>query len=259
MISLLSPAKTLDFESEAPTDEHTDLLFAEKAGYLAGKLAKMSPAKLRTMMDISDDLAQLNAQRYSQWTLPVDARTGRPAIFAFQGDVYQGLNAHGFSKADLAYAQNHLRMLSGLYGVLRPLDLMLPYRLEMGTAWQITPKTKNLYAFWKKAVTDQLKSDMEAAGTGTVLNLASQEYAKVVDFKKLSALTVAPAFKEERNGRFQMISFFAKKARGLMAAWVIKNRIDRVEGLRDFDAEGYALNERLSNTTNNEWVFTRKS
>lgn len=259
MISLLSPAKTLDFETAAPTSVHSELLFADQAAYLAGKLARMSPAKLRQMMDISEDLAQRNAKRYSDWALPIDEEVGRPAIFAFQGDVYQGLSARDFSKGDLDYAQQHLRILSGLYGVLRPLDLILPYRLEMGTTWQITPKNKNLYAFWKETVTDHLRADLDAAGADTVLNLASQEYAKVVDFKKLGARVVAPAFKEERNGRFQMISFFAKKARGLMAAWAVRNRIDRVDALRDFDAEGYALNERLSNTTNNEWVFTRKS
>lgn len=259
MITLLSPAKTLDFETPAATKRSEDLIFAEKAEYLAKKLAKFKPVKLRKMMDISADLAALNAGRYANWALPADQHGGKQAMYAFKGDVYQGLEADGFSEKEVAYAQDHIRILSGLYGVLRPLDLMLPYRLEMGTSWQITPKTKSLYAFWKKDVTARIAEDLKASGSEVVLNLASQEYAKVVDFKALNVDVIAPEFREEKGDKFQMISFFAKKARGLMASYVVKNRVEKPEQLKEFDLEGYAFNERLSNISANQWVYTRKT
>lgn len=259
MIILLSPAKTLDYETPVKTDKASDLLFPEKAETLARKLAQMSPGKLRKLMDISEDLAELNADRYAQWDLSAVKDEGRQAVLAFKGDVYLGLEAASFTDEMLDRAQQRLRILSGLYGVLRPLDLMLPYRLEMGTSWEITPKNKNLYAFWKKDVTAGLTQDMEDADTEFILNLASVEYAKAVDFKKTGAKVIAPKFKEERGGRFQMISFFAKKARGLMAAFVLENDVQSPEGLKNFDREGYAFNERLSDTNKDEWVFTRKS
>lgn len=259
MIVLLSPAKTLDYETPVKTALQSDLLFPDKAGYLAKKLARMSPGKLRKMMDISEDLAQLNADRYARWDLSRIDEDGRQAVLAFKGDVYQGLAAENFTDKVLERAQERLRILSGLYGVLRPLDLMLPYRLEMGTSWEITPKTKSLYAFWKKEVTARLTQDLKAFDTNIILNLASVEYAKAADFKKTGAKVIAPKFKEERGGRFQMISFFAKKARGLMAAFVLENEVHSPEGLKNFDREGYAFNERLSDINKDEWVFTRKS
>ncbi len=259
MTILVSPAKTLDFETPAPLSASTELLFADKAAYLAAKLAKMSPGKLRSMMDISEDLAQLNASRYRQWSLDSLPENGKQAIYAFQGDVYQGLKAEEFDPTDLEWAQEHVRILSGLYGVLRPTDMMLPYRLEMGTTWQITPKTKNLYAYWQKSIATFLMEDMAKNCSKVLLNLASQEYAKAADLKKVKAEVVAPEFREERNGRFQMISFFAKKARGLMAAYVVKNQIVHQDDLKAFDSEGYAFNERLSNLKLNKWVYTRNS
>lgn len=259
MITLLSPAKTLDFESPAATPRSTDLIFAEKAEYLAGKLAKFKPARLRKMMDISEDLAVLNAERYAKWSLPVSNGDGKQAMYAFKGDVYQGLEPENFTDQDVAFAQERIRILSGLYGVLRPLDVMLPYRLEMGTSWAITPKTKGLYAYWKKDVTARIADDLKAANSEVILNLASQEYAKAVDFKSLNAKVIAPVFKEERGDKFQMISFFAKKARGMMAAYVVTNRVKHPEQLKNFDHEGYAFNERLSDINANEWVYTRKS
>ncbi|MFN2423361.1 MAG: peroxide stress protein YaaA [Cryomorphaceae bacterium] len=259
MITLLSPAKTLDFESPAATKRSEDLIFADKAEYLAKKLAKFKPAKLRKMMDISEDLANLNTERYAKWALPVDEHGGKQAMYAFKGDVYQGLEAEQFSEKEVAFAQDHVRILSGLYGVLRPLDLMLPYRLEMGTSWQITPKTKNLYAFWKKDVTKRIAEDVKSSGSEVLLNLASQEYAKAVNFKALGVDVIAPEFREERGDKFQMISFFAKKARGLMAAYVVKNQVEKPEQLKNFDLEGYAFNERLSDISANKWVYTRKT
>ncbi len=259
MITLLSPAKTLDFETPLPVQKHTDLLFAEKADYLAKKLAKWKVNDFMKSMDISESLAVLNFERYQTWQMPVSTEHGRAAIFAFKGDVYQGLDAYQMNHNDVEFAQAHIRILSGLYGVLRPLDLIAPYRLEMGTSWTITPKTPGLYAFWRKELTRQLNSDVEASGSRFILNLASQEYAKAVDFKSLGIRVIAPEFKEEKEGRFQMISFFAKKARGLMAAYVIRERINDFDGLHNFSAEGYAFNERLSNLEKDKWVFTRKS
>jgi hypothetical protein len=168
------------------------------------------------------------------------------------------MQAENFSKEDMRFAQEHLRILSGLYGLLRPLDLMQAYRLEMGTSWSITPKTKSLYDYWKKKLTAQLKMDLKSTNSAFVLNLASQEYSKAVDLKSLKIPVVAPEFKEEREGEFKMISFFAKKARGMMAAYAVKNRIQNPEELLGFDAEGYGFNARLSDRSKNKWVFTRK-
>ncbi len=162
------------------------------------------------------------------------------------------------SNDEMDYAQDHLRILSGLYGVLRPLDSIQPYRLEMGTSWSITPKKNSLYKYWKSTVTDRLKDDIETVDAKFVLNLASQEYAKVLDFKRLDLPIIAPDFKEERGDKFQMISFFAKKARGLMARYAIQNKVTTPEELKGFDYEGYHFNESLSDLSNNKWVFTRK-
>jgi cytoplasmic iron level regulating protein YaaA (DUF328/UPF0246 family) len=259
MLILLSPAKTLDYEQPAPVKEHSDLLFPDEAAYLAGKLKKMSPSKLKGMMDISENLAQLNAERYQSWSLPFREGHAKQALFAFQGDVYIGLQADNLSDDDVAFAQNHVRILSGLYGVLRPLDLMLPYRLEMGTDWAVTPKTKNLYSFWKKKLTAELKEELKSMEHPFVVNLASQEYAKAIDLKGLGARVITPEFKEELGGTYKMISFFAKKARGMMTAYAIKHRISDPEDLKGFDLEGYEFNDRLSDNSKYKWVFTRKS
>jgi len=210
------------------------------------------------MMSISDDLAQLNAERYAQWSLPFTNDNSKQAVYSFNGDVYQGLEADSLAEADIKYAQDHLRILSGLYGILRPLDSIQPYRLEMGTSWAITPKKNSLYKYWKPALTEKLKADIEEVSAEFILNLASQEYAKAVDFKKMNIPVISPDFKEERGDKFQMISFFAKKARGLMAKYAIENRVTKPEELKGFDLEGYHFNELLSDLSNNKWVFTRK-
>ncbi len=209
------------------------------------------------MMSISDDLARLNAERFAQWSWPFDMENSKQAVYSFNGDVYQGLDAAKLSEEEMDYAQGHLRILSGLYGILRPLDSIQPYRLEMGTSWTITPAKNSLYKYWKSTVTDQLKADIEAVDAKFILNLASQEYAKVVDFKSLGLPIVTPDFKEERGDKFQMISFFAKKARGLMARYAIENKISTTEELMGFDYEGYHFNESLSDLSKNKWVFTR--
>jgi len=257
MIILLSPAKSLDFDSPPPIGRSENLLFSEEADYLAGKLKKFSAKKLRSMMDISEKLAQLNAERYAHWSLPFSEGESKQAAFAFTGDVYQGLEAQTMNEADLLFAQEHLRILSGLYGILRPLDGMLPYRLEMGTDWAITPKKNSLYKFWKAKLTKRLKQDIAETKSSFLLNLASAEYSKAVDLKKLGIPVISPEFKEDRGDRFQMISFFAKKARGLMARYALENRITDPEMLKGFDLEGYHFNDGLSNTKKNKWVFTR--
>jgi cytoplasmic iron level regulating protein YaaA (DUF328/UPF0246 family) len=258
MIALISPAKSLDFESVPPYEKRSDLIFAKEAEYLANKLKKFSAKKLKTMMSISDDLAQLNATRFAHWNFPFTDENSKQAVYSFNGDVYQGLDAAMLSNDEMDYAQDHLRILSGLYGVLRPLDSIQPYRLEMGTSWSITPKKNSLYKYWKSTVTDRLKDDIETVDAKFVLNLASQEYAKVLDFKRLDLPIIAPDFKEERGDKFQMISFFAKKARGLMARYAIQNKVTTPEELKGFDYEGYHFNESLSDLSNNKWVFTRK-
>lgn len=257
MIVLISPAKSLDFESDAPTSKHSQILFEDKAEYLAKKLKTFGTRKLKSMMNISDNLASLNVERYQAMSFPQVKKNSKQAIFAFTGDVYQGLEPSDFSDGDLGFAQDHLRILSGLYGILRPLDLIQPYRLEMGTSWKITQSKKNLYDFWKKPLTERLKAD--AKNSKFILNLASQEYAKSVDLKSVGLPIIAPEFKEEKGDKFQMISFFAKKARGLMTAFAIKNRITDPKQLLKFDYEGYGFNERLSDLDKNKWVYTRKS
>ncbi len=259
MLILLSPAKTLDFEQPAPIEKATELLFEKQASTLASKMKKFKPARLKKMMDISENLAQLNVERYQTWSLPFSKENAKQALYAFKGDVYIGLEAEKFSAADVNFAQDHLRILSGLYGLLRPLDLMQPYRLEMGTDWAVTPKIKSLYAFWKTKLTSHLKDELEGMKSPFILNLASQEYAKAVDLKKLGVQVIAPEFKEERGDKFQMISFFAKKARGMMTAYAINNRISDPEDLKGFDLDGYGFNERLSDNSKYKWVFTRKT
>jgi hypothetical protein len=257
MIAFLSPAKSLDFETPSPLDKSTELLFPDEAEYLAKKLRKFSVRKLKSLMDISEDLAQLNAERYAEWSLGNSDGSTKQAIFAFTGDVYQGLDATTMSPEALDYAEDHLRILSGLYGMLRPFDRIHPYRLEMGTDWAITPKKNNLYKYWKDRLTGHVLKEVDELGATFILNLASVEYAKAVDLKKTGIPVIAPKFMEDRDGRFQMISFFAKKARGMMARFALENRITEYEDLRAFDEGGYHFNESLSDISKNKWVFTR--
>ncbi len=257
MIILVSPAKSLDFESQSPFNGSSEIQFAEEAAYLSNKLKKFSPRKLKSLMNISADLANLNSERYGKWKFPFSEDTTKQSVFAFTGDVYQGLEAGTLSEEELNYAQDHLRILSGLYGVLRPLDQIMPYRLEMGTKWAVTPKKKNLYTYWDNKIHNSLKEDLEGSGSQWILNLASAEYAKAAKLKAFDVQVVSPDFLEERDGKFQMISFFAKKARGLMTRFAIQNKIENVDDLMAFDLEGYHFNRSLSNTDQNKWVFTR--
>ncbi|QTN37907.1 peroxide stress protein YaaA [Cryomorphaceae bacterium] len=257
MLILISPAKTLDYDTPVWTEKHSEPRLMESAQKLAGRLKKKSAGQLGKLMNLSKDLSVLNAERYSNWQYPFDPEQTRQAIFAFKGDVYLGLDVHEhFEEEDLEYAQNHLRILSGLYGVLRPLDNMMPYRLEMGTKLKVG-RPNNLYEFWGESIARLLQEDLEAQGDQIIVNLASQEYWKGANKKSLNATVITPEFKDWKNGQFKMLSFFAKKARGMMTRYLLTERIDTMEGLKAFNLDGYSYNEELSSDLSP--VFTRKA
>lgn len=245
MLFLLSPAKTLDYASPLPELPHTLPAFADDAARLIEVLRRKSPRELATLMDISDPLAALNATRYQAWTRKFTERNARQAVLAFDGDVYDGLQARQLGMADLEWAQQHLRILSGLYGVLRPLDWMQPYRLEMGTALQVG-EAANLYRYWGSRIAEHLNAVLAEDKTPVVVSLASQEYAKSVDRKALKARMIDCVFEEWRPGGWKVISFSAKKARGLMARYAITRRVETPRKLENFDLDGYALDPAAS-------------
>lgn len=247
MIIVLSPAKTLDYESPLATKKHTDPLFPDRVAELVDIMAAKSPADLRSLMGISDSLAELNFERYQDWEPTFTTENARPAILAFKGDVYGGLSVEEFDARDFNYAQNHLRILSGLYGVLRPLDLMQPYRLEMGSKLA-NPAGKDLYSYWGHTITDRLNEDLENARPKALVNLASQEYFGAVDTDKLDARVVTPVFRDFKNDEYKVISFFAKRARGVMASWLLRNRVDTLKGITEFDGDGYRYSPEDSTT-----------
>jgi cytoplasmic iron level regulating protein YaaA (DUF328/UPF0246 family) len=248
MLILLSPAKTLDFESEPTIDTRTTPEFLDEAAELVDGLKSKTQKQLSALMGISDDLAELNAQRYQDWdaSLPKDA--SKQSVLAFKGDVYQGLEADQMTGKQLEYAQDHLRILSGLYGVLRPLDAMLPYRLEMGTKLK-TKHGKDLYEFWDAKITESVASQLKATNSKYLLNLASNEYFRSVHAKQLGVPVISPVFKDWKNGQYKMISFFAKVARGTMASWVIRNKARTPKKLIQFDGDGYRYDEESSTET----------
>jgi len=247
LIIVLSPAKTLDYESPLVTKKHTDPLFPDRVAELVGIMAAKSPADLRSLMGISDSLAELNFERYQDWEPSFTTENARPAILAFKGDVYHGLGVEEFDARDLNYAQNHLRILSGLYGVLRPLDLMQPYRLEMGSRLT-NPAGKDLYSYWGDTITERLNEDLENARPKALINLASQEYFGAVNTDKLDARVITPTFKDFKNDEYKVISFFAKRARGVMASWLLRNRVDTLRGITEFDGDGYRYSPEDSTT-----------
>lgn len=256
MILVISPAKTLDFESNPITQEYTLPESLDRSEKLIKKLRSLSRKKLGELMSISKDLSNLNYQRYIDWTPEFNPDMAKIAVQAFKGDVYVGLDVQSYTPEDLDFAQVHLRILSGLHGVLRPLDLIKPYRLEMGTRLPVARK-KNLYEFWSEEVTARLNTQFEETGNEVLLNLASDEYFNVIDTKKLSVPVIKPVFKEFKNGAYKVISFLAKKARGTMSSYVIKNRIQDAEEIKSFTEDGYAFQNELSTPT--EWVFTRNN
>ncbi len=255
MLILVSPAKTLDFETQPPVEQNTQPRFLDDSQVLIKQLRRLSAPKVGKLMNISDDLAKLNATRFKSWQLPLEPGDAKQSLFAFRGDVYTGIDADSMKKRDVQFAQKHLRILSGLYGVLRPLDLMLPYRLEMGTKLE-NKRGKNLYQFWGDNLTESLNEELATLKSPLVFNLASNEYFKAVNPKKLKAQLISPVFKDRKNGEYKLISFFAKKARGMMARYIIDNRIKDIECIKDFDTGGYRYSKKLS--TLHEPVFTRE-
>lgn len=254
MLIVISPAKKLDFESRLPPLKTTQPRFLDDSAELIDQARTLSSWDIASLMKVSARIALLNAERFEQWSTPFTNDNARPAAYAFKGDTYKGLNIEQFGEDASRAAQSRLRILSGLYGVLRPLDLMQPYRLEMGTKLG-TKRGKNLYEFWGDSITDQLREDMAAADTDVLLNLASKEYFNSVRPKQLPGPVIEPAFEDEKSGRYKIISFHAKRARGRMAAWVIKNGIDTPEALKQFREDGYRYHAESS--TNVKPVFRR--
>lgn len=253
MLIVLSPAKSLDLETPSTTKEHTTPEFIPRAAELIEVLRTYSPGQVAELMDLSDSLAMLNVARYAHWS--EDHAEARQAIMSFNGDVYAGLDARTLCTREIEYAQRHLRILSGLYGLLRPLDRMHPYRLEMGTRLK-NPRGSNLYAFWGESITAALNAQLAQTQATALVNLASEEYFKSVKPTLLDAPVITPVFEDWKNGKYKIISFFAKRARGLMARYAAQNGVSDAEQLKDFDVDGYAFEAAASNAST--WVFRRK-
>jgi cytoplasmic iron level regulating protein YaaA (DUF328/UPF0246 family) len=252
MLMVVSPAKTLDYETELPINEFTQPEMLGESQQLIDQLKKLTPIDVASLMKLSDKLADLNVNRFAHWKQPFNVNNARPAIYAFKGDVYTGLDAYSFNKKEMAFSQKHLRILSGLYGLLKPLDLIQPYRLEMGIKFA-NKEGDNLYDFWGDKITNKLNENLK---TGEViLNLASNEYFKSVKTTSLKGEVITPVFKDQKNGQYKIISFYAKKARGMMVQYVVKNKINDVEAIKQFDVAGYRFSELQSKDS--DWVFLR--
>ncbi len=254
MLMVISPAKTLDFETPAKTKVSTQPDFLDQSQQLIDELRELSPSDISGLMGISEKLGDLNFDRFLNWHTPFDADNAKQAVLAFKGDVYTGLDAESFNSKEFKFAQKHLRILSGLYGLLRPLDYIQPYRLEMGTKFA-NEGGDNLYQFWGEQITDAMNAQLKKSKSDVLLNLASNEYFKSIQQKSINADIITPVFKDLKNGKYKIISFYAKKARGLMSAYVIKNQLTDVEDIKQFDTDGYRYNASMSSAR--EWVFTR--
>lgn len=254
MLMVISPAKTLDYDSPLATETWSQPEFLDDACELVDQLKPIEPHQISQLMKVSAKLGELNAERFQHWRAPFTPDNARQAVLAFKGDVYTGLAAETFSEADFTFAQQHLRILSGLYGLLRPLDLMQAYRLEMGTRFE-NKRGKNLYAFWGSQITDKINRQL-AADDGVLVNLASNEYFKSVKKEQLQGRLITPQFKDWKSGQYKIISFYAKKARGLMCRYAIQNQIAQADDLKAFDSNGYSFSEEHSDADN--WVFLRK-
>ncbi len=255
MLIVVSPAKTLDFESRLPSSRFSQPQSLNESQALIEILRDYSADDLSHLMNVSENIASLNVERYAKWSQPFTDKNARPAVFAFKGDVYDGLQAYQFKVRDVNFAQKHLRILSGLYGVLRPLDLIQAYRLEMGIKLK-TPSGKDLYQFWGDRITDLLNTELRERKKKVLINLASNEYFKSVNTKTLDADIIHPKFYDWKNGQYKMIGFFAKKARGMMSRYIITERLTGPERIKNFCSEGYSYNPELSSAK--EWIFTRK-
>jgi hypothetical protein len=256
MLTLISPAKTLDFDRPLATSDVTTPNFLEESAQLVNVMRERSAGDLSKLMRISPKLGELNAERFEQWQLPFTPDNARQAILAFRGDVYVGLDADSYSQRDFTFAQKGLRILSGLYGVLRPLDLIQPYRLEMGTRLAMN-ENKDLYGFWGETITAALNAELAGHRDKSVINLASNEYFKSVRTKELDGQVITPVFKDFSKGTYKILGFYAKKARGLMASYIVKNRLNKPDAMKEFTTDGYCFNEDFS--SEHEWVFTRKA
>lgn len=254
MIIVISPAKTLYEKCPVHFEKYTDIDFLPEAEKIVSVLKKKKPAQLSQLMDISPKLAELNFQRNQAWAPDFTPENSWQSVLMFNGDVYQGLKAETFTESEFGIAQQKLRILSGMYGLLKPLDRIQPYRLEMGTNLPVARK-KDLYDFWKTKITARLNEEFSQTEQKLLINLASNEYFGAIDTKKLKARIITPSFKENKNGKYQMVSFFAKRARGLMSRFIIQNNISDPEEMKAFDWEGYYFNNQLSGENN--WVFTR--
>ena len=249
---LLSPAKSLDFKSELPTSKSTSICFEKEAQYLNSILKSKNPKELSDLMSISSKIADLNYERNHSWSLPFTNTNARQAVYAFSGDVYRGLDAYSIDDSRIDFLQNSVRILSGLYGLIKPLDLIQPYRLEMGTKLAFD-SNKNLYDFWRKKITQQL--NLELHDKEPILNLASNEYFKAIDTKVIKSDVYSANFKQFKNGEFKTIAIFSKKARGMMTRFIVDNHIANISDIKSFDYDGYMLHEKLS--TDKELIFTR--
>ncbi len=254
MLTVISPAKTLDFDTPPTTRRSTQPQLLQRASELVDDARRMSPEDIRELMGVSENLAELNHRRFMNWSTPFNLDNAKQSVLAFKGDVYTGLEAETLDTAQLAFAQQHLRILSGLYGLLRPLDLMQPYRLEMGLKFE-NRGGRNLYQFWGDEITQQLNKQLKKSGSEVLVNLASNEYFKAVKPGQLQADVVTPVFKDLKNGKYKIISFFAKKARGQMARYIIENELNDAAGLKKFRVDGYRYNAAESGPR--ELVFTR--
>ncbi|MFQ5659437.1 MAG: peroxide stress protein YaaA [Gammaproteobacteria bacterium] len=255
MLTVISPAKTLDYDASPGTARYSIPAFLDDSAVLVNELRRLEPDSIADLMNISPRLATLNATRFHEWSLPFTPDNAKQAVLVFKGDVYSGLAADSFSGQDLEFAQNKLRILSGLYGLLRPLDLMQPYRLEMGTRLK-NCRGNNLYAFWGDRITEAINQELTQQGDDILVNLASNEYFKSIKLEQLNARIITPVFKDRKNDHYKVISFFAKKARGSMGRFIIRNRLQDAESIKNFTMSGYQYNDALSK--GDEWAFSRE-
>lgn len=255
MLLVISPAKTLDFDTPPTTSVYSQPEFLNDSAELIDQLKTLSPSDVSSLMSISDKLGVLNSNRFIDWQLPFTSDNSKQALLSFKGDVYEGMDTASLSPDDLAWANEHLRILSGLYGLLKPLDLIQPYRLEMGTKFN-NGRGKNLYEFWGNKITDMLNQELAEQKSPVLINLASNEYFKSVKPKLLNAQVITPVFKDWKNDKYKIISFYAKKARGMMSAYIVKNRLESPSDIKQFNTSGYAFSAEQS--TEKEWVFLRK-
>ena len=255
MLIFLSPAKSLDYKTPSHVATHTQPAFLKQSETLIRQLRKLAPADIANLMDLSDPLALLNFNRYADWKLPFTPENAKQAALAFDGDVYDGLNAKTLSADDLEFAQGQVRILSGLYGILKPLDLIQPYRLEMGTRFA-NKAGKNLYEFWGERLLETINAELADKSRPVAVNLASEEYFKAAVGRKIKGELIHPVFEDWKNGQYKIISFYAKRARGLMTRFAVVNRLREPEGLKEFDEDGYAFAPAASDEKN--WVFRRR-